>query len=120
MEFDPGMEEEARLSEQFDVDCEMAELAAAGRDAARRNRISAKLRREGHLAEAARVCPHGAQMGYPSPLSMSRGEANTEPRWNERGSRCRECGSWLIVGPGDDPSWPRTVAYPCERDPAAC
>ena len=113
MEGDWGMELEALEDERRDADIEMHEMYVAGRDMARRQKKSARLRAEGKLSEAAAVCPHESTVGYPSPWSIKRGAANTDPRWNERGARCRDCGSWLSVS--DD--WDFDVIAPCEVDP---
>lgn len=101
-------DEEAIESERFYADMEMAEIEAAGRSSAKRIKLSAALRAQGKLAQAAAVCPHG--WGYSSP-SIAATQEN-DPRASETGFRCYHCGSFL----SDDE---RAVLYPCEIEAAS-
>lgn len=73
--------------EKLDADMEMAQLEAEGQRYWNKMQKVEKLLSEGKRSEAVKICPHGAVGKLTGTCSID------DPRFNEEGYRCYECGA---------------------------
>lgn len=92
-----------------EADFEQREMEEQGREYHRKLTKSGHLRDEGKWDEAAQACPHGAGYGSPSQAA----ERADDPRKDEKGFRCCDCGSFLSADPWED----YTIMAACELAP---
>jgi len=76
-----------------------------GREFSQRLKNSKRLRSTDKMA-AAKACPHGG--GYSTPSIVGK----DDPRNDQEGFRCLDCGSFLSADPWED----YTIIAPCELE----